>query len=88
MSLFPHLGRDPLLARTIVKSRKASDVSPKALKKNCFHHLRNTYFGNEGAVRALQEFSLSTLKIKKQREGENKSSNLFFFLVNIHSRVA
>lgn len=41
VSVFPHLGRDSLLACTTVKSKKVSDVSPSTLKKNRLYHLRN-----------------------------------------------
>lgn len=68
MSVFPHLGRDSLLARTTVKSRKVSDGSPSALKENCLHHLRNTYFGNEGVGHGLARiFSLKMQDKKREK---------------------
>lgn len=64
------MGRDSLLARTTVKSRKVSDISSSILKENCLHHLRNTYFGNEGVGHGLERIFSLEIQDKKGRRKE------------------
>lgn len=69
VSVFPHLGRDSLLACTTVKSRKVLAASASILKVNCLHHLKINFFFF--AMRVLIIFSLK-IQDKKKREEKRK----------------